>query len=198
VKTLYIPDIERRPKPDGVYQRAIEATKAIHPEYPKIWDLFAFGEDYTGSLARFTQGVLRTPASLSPGMRELIAAYTSRLNDCAFCTKAHAAAASELLGSEELVASVLADREASPLEESHKALLRFVEKVTHHSADVTAADMEPLRAIGWGRRGHLLRHHYLRSVQLLQSLDLGTGVPAMSDEMHRWQGKLLATGYIRG
>ena len=51
-------------------------------------------------------------------MRELVAAYTSRLNDCAFCTKAHAAAASELLGSEELVATVLADREASPLEES--------------------------------------------------------------------------------
>jgi len=198
VKTLYIPDIERRPKPDGVYQRAIEATKAIHPEYPKIWDLFAFGEDYTGSLARFTQGVLRTPASLSPGMRELIAAYTSRLNDCAFCTKAHAAAASELLGSEELVASVLADREASPLEESHKALLRFVEKVTHHSADVTAADMEPLRAIGWDDEAIFYVITTCALFNFYNRWISGTGVPAMSEEMHRWQGKLLATGYIRG
>jgi alkylhydroperoxidase family enzyme len=93
-EVYYIPEIESRPKPDGVYQHVIEKTRAEHPEYPKIWDLFAFGEDYTGFLARFTNGVLRTPATISPGLRELIAAYTSRLNNCAFCTKAHAAAAS--------------------------------------------------------------------------------------------------------
>ena len=35
-------------------------------------------------LARFTQAMLRGPAPLSPGIRELIAAYTSARNACPF------------------------------------------------------------------------------------------------------------------
>ena len=38
----------------------------------------------TDHLARFTQEIMRGPAPLSPGLRELIAAYTSRRNDCPF------------------------------------------------------------------------------------------------------------------
>lgn len=198
MSSLYIPDIERNPKPGGIYQKVVEATKASHPEYPKIWDLFAFGEDYTPFLARFTQGVLRTPASITTGMRELIAAYTSSLNHCKFCTKAHAAAASELLGSEELVAQVLADREASPLNEKDKALLRFVEKVTHNSEGVTSADMQPLYAVGWDDEAIYYAITTCALFNFYNRWISSTGVPPMSDEMHRWQGKLLATGYVRG
>jgi uncharacterized peroxidase-related enzyme len=198
MSSLYIPDIERNPKPGGIYQKVVEATKASHPEYPKIWDLFAFGEDYTGFLARFTQGVLRTPSSISPAMRELVAAYTSRLNECRFCTKAHAAAAAELFGSEELVASVLADREASPLDEKNKALLRFVEKVTHDSHAITAEDMKPLYAVGWNDEAIFYAITTCALFNFYNRWISATGVPPMSDEMHRWQGKLLATGYVRG
>jgi len=198
MKSLYIPDIERSPKPGGVYERVVEQPKAEFPEYPKIWDLFAFGEDYTGHLARFTNGVLRTPASISPGLRELVAAYTSRLNKCAFCTKAHAAAAAELLGSEELVASVLAGREASPLEEKEKALLRFVEKLTFDSSAVTAEDMAPLREAGWNDEAIYYTITTCALFNFYNRWISGSGVPAMSDEMHRWQGKLIAKGYVRG
>jgi uncharacterized peroxidase-related enzyme len=198
MKTLYIPDIERNPKAGGVYERVVEQTKAEFPEYPKIWDLFAFGEDYTGHLARFTNGVLRTPASISPGLRELVAAYTSRLNQCAFCTKAHAAAAAELLESEELVALVLADRETSPLEEKDKALLRFVEKLTYDSSAVTADDMAPLRAAGWNDEAIYYTITTCALFNFYNRWISGSGVPPMSDEMHRWQGKLIAKGYVRG
>jgi uncharacterized peroxidase-related enzyme len=148
MKSLFLPYVEQNPKA-GPYRNIIAATKEKHPEYPKIWDLFAFGQDFTTFLARFTNGVMRAPASISPGLRELVAAYTSRLNDCSFCTKAHAAAASELLGSEQIVAQVLASPDSSPLEDKEKLLLRFVEKITKDSAAITAEDMEPLRAAGW-------------------------------------------------
>lgn len=196
MKSLYIPDVERNPKP-GVYQNVIASTKEQHPEYPKIWDLFAFGQDFTPFLARFTQGVLRTPASISPGLRELVAAYTSRLNHCGFCTKAHAAAASELLGSEELVAKVLADRESAPIAENEKALLRFVEKVTYASSEITAEDMKPLRAAGWDDEAIYFTITTCALFNFYNRWISSTGVPAMSDEMHRWQGKLLAKGYVR-
>jgi alkylhydroperoxidase family enzyme len=53
-------------------------------EYPQIWHLFAFRPQATNHLARFTQEIMRGPAPIEPGWRELIAAYTSYLNDCSF------------------------------------------------------------------------------------------------------------------
>lgn len=53
-------------------------------EYPQIWHLFAFLPNATDYLARFTQDILRGPAPISPGIRELIAAFTSSHNDCPF------------------------------------------------------------------------------------------------------------------
>ena len=47
-----------------------------------------------------------------------------------YTSKSHAAVSVELLGSEDLVASVLRDVESSPLPENEKALLRFARKVT--------------------------------------------------------------------
>jgi hypothetical protein len=46
--------------------------------------LFAFKPDRTEPLAEFTHGVMRGPSPLSPGQRELIAAFTSRRNACPF------------------------------------------------------------------------------------------------------------------
>jgi alkylhydroperoxidase family enzyme len=51
---------------------------------PQIMHLFAFKMDRTEHLARFTQGVMRGPSPLPPGIRELIAAFTSRRNECPF------------------------------------------------------------------------------------------------------------------
>ena len=44
---------------------------------------------------------------------------------------------------------MLQDLETSALDEKHKALFRFVDKVNHDSPRITAEDMTPLRAVGW-------------------------------------------------
>jgi uncharacterized peroxidase-related enzyme len=197
MKSLYIPDIEQNPKP-GTYQQLVMKTKAEHPEYPKIWDLFAFGQDFTTFLAKFTQGVLHTRASITPAVRELIAAYTSRLNNCEFCTKAHAVAASEHLENEHVVAQVLADPEAAPITEKEKVLLRFAKKVTHDSSVITAEDMGPLRLAGWDDEAIYYAITTCSLFNFYNRWISAAGVPAMSDDMHRWQGKLIKTGYVRG
>lgn len=51
---------------------------------PEIMHLFAFRPDKTEHLSRFTQEVMRGPSELSPGQRELIAAFTSDRNGCPF------------------------------------------------------------------------------------------------------------------
>jgi len=82
------------------YADLIRTMQATHAEYMQIWYLFAFKPEMTVHLARFSQALLREPAPLSPGIRELIAAYTSALNRCAFCTKAHVGFAAALLEKE--------------------------------------------------------------------------------------------------
>ena len=81
---MFLPGVEHGPAPESPYSALIEGARAAGREYPKIWHLFAYHPDATQHLARFTQAMLRGPAPLSPGMRELIAAYTSARNACPF------------------------------------------------------------------------------------------------------------------
>ena len=80
---MFLPDVERNPKP-GPWADSIRTMQAAGKEYPQIWHMFAFRPDATEHLARFTQEVMRGPAPISPGMRELIAAFTSAQNHCPF------------------------------------------------------------------------------------------------------------------
>ena len=83
MKQMFLPGVEHDPKP-GPYKAQIEQMQQAGMEYPQIWHLFAFLPSATDHLARFTQEILRGPAPLSPGLRELIAAYTSQRNHCPF------------------------------------------------------------------------------------------------------------------
>jgi uncharacterized peroxidase-related enzyme len=195
--STYLPGVEAGLQP-GPYQQLIDEAKARGAEYSKIWDLFAFRNDFTVHLARFTQGVIRTPASISTAARELIAAYTSYQNECAFCTKAHAAAASELFGDEALVWSALRDADASALDEKHKALLRFVRTMTKNLPTIAAADVEAVRAAGWDDEAIYYAITTCALFNFYNRWITASGVPEMSEEAHRQQGKSLAArGYGR-
>ena len=195
--SLHLPDVEARPQP-GPYLALIEAAKGRGAEYSKIWDLFAFQQEFTIHLGRFTQGVLRQPATISPALRELIAAYTSALNECGFCTKAHAAAAGELLGDHALVDSVLRDMERAPLDERTKALLRFTARITTDLPAVGAADVERVRAAGWDDEAIYYAITTCALFNFYNRWITATGVPAMSEGAHREQGRALASrGYTR-
>jgi hypothetical protein len=83
MKPMFLPGVERNGQP-GPYLDLIRRMQANGEEYPQIWHLFAFLPRATEHLARFTQEVLRGPGPFPPGIRELIAAYTSYRNDCPF------------------------------------------------------------------------------------------------------------------
>jgi uncharacterized peroxidase-related enzyme len=192
----YLPGIVADAKP-GIYADLVAAARRDGREYSKIWDLFAFAPDTNAHLSHFTQGVMRQPASISPGLRELIAAYTSYQNACRFCTMAHAAAAAELLGSEALVWTALRDLEHSALDDRHKALLRFVGKVTRELPGVWRDDVAALQACGWDDEAIYYAVTVCALFNFYNRWISATGVPEMSDEAHRQQGKHLAHGYVR-
>ena len=80
---MFLPDVEKDGKPSA-YLDAIRVLQSAGAEYPQIWHMFAYLPRATEHLARFTQEILREEAPLSPGLRELIAAYTSYQNHCPF------------------------------------------------------------------------------------------------------------------
>jgi uncharacterized peroxidase-related enzyme len=194
---LYLPGVEANHQP-GPYQRLVADAKSRGAEYSKIWDLFAFKNEFTVHLARFSQGVLRLPATISPGMRELIAAYTSYQNECAFCTKAHAAAAAELLGDEALVWTALRDLDNSPLPEKDKLLLRFAGKMTNDLPAITSDDVGVLQSAGWDDEAIYYAVTTCALFNFYNRWITAMGVPEMSEDAHREQGKSLASrGYGR-
>lgn len=80
---MYLQEVEHGAGSGG-YAERIALMRSMGKPMPQIWHLFAFKPDRTDFLAHFTQGVMRGPSPLSAGLRELIAAFTSKRNDCDF------------------------------------------------------------------------------------------------------------------
>jgi hypothetical protein len=83
MEPMYLSDVEEKPA-EGAVREMIERLKEQGAPVPQIWHLFKFKPEATRHLAAFTQEMMRGPSPLSPGMRELVAAFTSRRNDCPF------------------------------------------------------------------------------------------------------------------
>jgi hypothetical protein len=80
---MFLPEVEQG-NSRGAYASMINELRAAGHPVPQILHLFAYKPDRTDFLSRFTQGVMRGPSPLPAGFRELIAAFTSRRNDCRF------------------------------------------------------------------------------------------------------------------
>lgn len=103
-----------------------------------------------------------------------------------------------MLGSEELVWGVLRDLENSDLDEKHKALFRFVDKVNRDSPRITAADMQPLYAAGWTDEAIYFAITVCALFNFYNRWIDASGVHPLSDEAHRVGGKRTAVhGYVR-
>jgi alkylhydroperoxidase family enzyme len=96
------------------------------------------------------------------------------------------------------VRGVLRDPQTSTLDDKHKALFRFIDRVNHDSPRIQPEDTAALRAIGWTDE----ELYYAITVCALFNfynrwID-ASGVHALSDEAHRAGAKRSARiGYAR-
>lgn len=80
---MFLPEIEAYR--DGEHEsERIRGMEGAGIPVPQILHLFAYKPERTRHLARYTQAVMRGPSPLSPGVRELIAAFVSSRNQCPF------------------------------------------------------------------------------------------------------------------
>jgi alkylhydroperoxidase family enzyme len=93
---------------------------------------------------------------------------------------------------------VLLDVETSRLDDRHKALFRFIDRVNHDSPRITADDLDALRAQQWTDEEIYFAITVCALFNFYNRWIDATGVHAMSDAAHRDGGKRMATqGYAR-
>ena len=93
---------------------------------------------------------------------------------------------------------MLADVESSPLDEQHKALFRFLDKVNHDSARINEADLDVVRAAGWTDEAIYFAITVCALFNFYNRWIDASGVHALSDEVHRQGGRRSAqSGYVR-
>jgi alkylhydroperoxidase family enzyme len=103
-----------------------------------------------------------------------------------------------LLGDAALVESVLTDVDSSGLDEPHKALFRFIDKVNRAPATITQADLDTVRAAGWSDQALYFAITVCALFNFYNRWIDATGVHALSDEAHRQGAKRSAqSGYVR-
>ena len=118
----------------------------VPPGIPGIRSLLQARPETTGPITDLAQVLLHAPNTLTAGERELIAAYVSALNDCAFCRASHAAIAACHLADEALVDAVLRSPDSAPIPPKLKALLGIAGRVQVSGRAVRSEDIE------WARR----------------------------------------------
>ncbi|MFN7983201.1 MAG: peroxidase-related enzyme [Vicinamibacterales bacterium] len=111
------------------------------PNVPGIRALLAFRPETAEPLGALAHALLHAPNSLSPGDRELIAAYVSHLNQCRFCFESHAAIAACHLHDEALVDLAVADPQAAPISSKMRELLALAARVQLSGRAVSPEDV---------------------------------------------------------
>lgn len=91
----------------------------------------------------------RESSTLTPGERELIATYTSSLNECKYCANTHGAIAKyQLDGNGQLVEQVRQDPATAEVSDKLKGLLVIAGKVQQNGRKVLPEDIHAARAAG--------------------------------------------------
>ena len=93
---------------------------------------------------------------------------------------------------------VLRDASTSRLDDKHKALFAFIDKVNHDSPNMSEDDAAQMRALGWTDEELYFAITVCALFNFYNRWIDATGVHKLSDEAHRAGGKRSAKGgYVR-
>ncbi len=105
-----------------------------------IGDILFSDPDRYGRILAFAQDTMRSNGALTHETRELLAAYVSGLNECAFCLGVHANVAKRFGVDPSLLAGLLASDAKADIEEELKPIFAFAYKLTVSPSKIVEAD----------------------------------------------------------
>lgn len=106
--------------------------------------------DQAQALMSLTELVMRSDqCSLDEGQRELIAAYTSSINGCAYCYDTHRSTAEAFGIDADLLEALSEDIDAADIAENMKPLLHYAGKLTRTPSRMVQSDADNVFEAGW-------------------------------------------------
>ena len=158
----------------------------VFTAYPQIY----------GPWATMGQEIMNGPSTLTPGEREMIAAYVVGLMDCTFAYVAHSAAAYAWGIEDGLVDKLLDDLDAAPVGDKFKPLLAFIRKLTLTPSRMTQADADAVFDAGWDEAALHNAIAVCARMSFMNKLVEGHGfVPMSKEEARENAQKRVELGY---
>jgi uncharacterized peroxidase-related enzyme len=143
----FLPLPDREDVPDGVarlWDKAREAFGFV----PNVFRAQAVnGEQFLAWWGYFNL-LVNKEGHLSNSDRELLAVVVSSVNRCTYCEVSHGAALRTFSNDAVTADLVASNWRQAGLKEREAAMCAYAEKLTLHPAEVTEADLGPLRAVG--------------------------------------------------
>ena len=119
---------------------------------PNVLKANAFDIDKLNAFTGMYNDVMLADSGLSKLEREMIAVVVSSINKCFYCLVAHGAAVRQLSGNPQLGEMLVMNYRVAPLEARQRSMLDFAAKMTTASAEISEADLQGLRDVGFSDR----------------------------------------------
>jgi uncharacterized peroxidase-related enzyme len=148
VRVRLIAEADATGRTAELYERARAATGL--PFVPEVFRLTSTRPDLLEVVVVGFTGIYGA-GRLPRATKELISAWTSRVNGCSYCVGAHNWFLQQFGGSAELAEAVarVASPEELPVDEPTRALLRLTTLVTTAANRITDADWNRALTAGW-------------------------------------------------
>ncbi len=167
------------------------------PENATLADLRCIYADLLEKLRPYGHRLMRGPSPLTPGQRELIAAYVSGVNSCRYCHGSHSLVARSFGIDETALTKALDNIEAAPIDERLKPILRYVRKLTETPSRMKANDAAAVYDAGWSDEALLYAIAVCAYFNNMVRLVEGAGIVGTVEDYSVAAERLYAQGYLR-
>jgi uncharacterized peroxidase-related enzyme len=177
------------------------ASMALLRSLPKkatLADLRRTYADLLEKLRPYGQRLMRGPSPLTPGQRELIAAFVSRVNSCRYCHGAHSLVARAFGVDAAVLAASLNDVELASIDARLKPILRYVRKLTETPSRMTPADAAAVYEAGWNDEALLHAIAVCAYFNNMNRLVEGAGIVGTAPDYVVAAQRLVEDGYLPG
>jgi uncharacterized peroxidase-related enzyme len=160
------------------------------PAEATVPDIFSMKRRAAGHLIDFHTEIMRAESPLSVAEREMIAAFVSGVNACAYCHGIHKATAEAFGIAEGVFAELLDDIDSADIEPRMKPILRYARKLTETPARMTQGDADQVLVAGWSEQA---LHDAIQVICLFNFMNRlleGHGIKG-SDELFAARGPML-------
>ena len=167
------------------------------PEKATLADLRRTYADLLEKLRPYGHRLMRGPSPLTPGQRELVAAFVSGVNSCRYCHGAHSLVARAFGVEEAVLAKSLNNIGDAPVDARLKPILRYVRKLTETPSRMTAADAAAVYDAGWSDEALLHAIAVCAYFNNMNRLVEGAGIVGSTEEYSVVAQRLVEHGYLR-